>query len=144
MGDNEGTLEMYNHVEHNLTLSFLKTTKICESLYPFTKKQISIPIKMMTLDKWTKSLSNPFSPEILIKLDVQGYEDRIIQGGRETFSIAKACILEVNIDHLYKQQATFKDISLLLYNLKFHYVGNLSQIYADDGHVIFIEVIFSK
>lgn len=144
LGDNEGTLEIYSHVEHNPSSSFLKTSKICENFYPFTKKQVSIPVKMMTLDKWIRSLSDPVCPEILIKLDVQGYEDRVIQGGRETFSIAKACILEVNIDHLYKQQTTFKDISLLLYNLKFHYVGNLSQTYADDGHVIYINAIFSK
>lgn len=144
LGDNEGTLEMYSHVEYNPSSSFLKTSKICETIYPFTKKQVSIPVKMMTLDKWIRSLSDPLGPEILIKLDVQGYEDRVIQGGQETFSIAKACILEVNIDHLYKQQATFKDISFLLYNLKFHYVGNLNQIYADNGHVIYINAIFSK
>ena len=144
LGDNEGILEMYSHVEHNPSSSFLKTSKICESIYPFIKKQVSIPVKMMTLNKWTRSLPTPFDLEILIKLDVQGYEDRVIQGGREIFSIAKACIIEVNMDHLYKQQATFKDISLLLYNLNFHYVGNLSQTYADDGHVIYINAIFSK
>lgn len=144
LGDNEGTLEIYNHVEHNPSSSFLKTSKICESLYPFTKKQVSIPVKMITLDKWIRSLSDPLGPEILIKLDVQGYENRVIQGGGRTFSNAKACILEICLDQLYEDQATFKDISFLLYDFRYHYVGNFNQVYADDGHVIYIDALFVK
>lgn len=144
LGDNEGTLEMYSPVEHSPSSSFLKTTKICESLYPFTKKKVSIPAKMMTLDKWLRSLSNPLAPEILIKMDVEGYEDRVIQGGRGTFSNAKACILEISLDQLYEDQATFKNISFLLYDFKYHYVGNLNQVYANDGHVVYIDALFVK
>lgn len=142
--DREGILEMFSHIEHKSSSSFLKTTKLCENIYPFTKKQISIPVKLTTLDKWIKRLSNPPTREILIKLDVQGYKDRVIKGGKETFSIAKTCILEIGLDYLYEGQATFRDISLLLYNLGYNYVGNLSQKYADDGHVIYIDAVFVK
>ena len=41
-------------------------------------------------------------------------------------------------------QATFKQISLLLYDLGYHYAGNLNQICANDGHVIFIDAVFVK
>ena len=77
-------------------------------------------------------------------MDVQGYENRVILGGTKTFDIAKACILEVNIESLYERQATFKDITILLYELGFQYAGNLNQIYADDGHVIYIDAVFVK
>jgi len=144
LGDTEGTLEMFSHIEHSPSSSFLRTTQICESLYPFTQKQASIPVKLTTLDKWIKSLPNPPAPEILIKLDVQGYEDRVIRGGQETFSVAKACILEVCLDQLYEEQATFKDVLLLLDNLGYHYAGNLKQTYTDDGHVVYIDAVFVK
>lgn len=144
LGDCEGTLEMFSHVEHSSSSSFLKTTRICESFWPFTQKQVSIPVKLTTLDKWIKSLPILPSTEILIKLDVQGYEDRVIKGGLETFNMAKACILEVCLDQLYEGQATFKQISSLLYGLGYHYAGNLEQSYSNDGHVIFIDAVFVK
>jgi len=84
------------------------------------------------------------NPEILIKLDVQGYEDRVINGGREIFKMAKACILEVCLDKLYEGQTEFFKITELLYGLGFKYAGNLNQTYADDGHVIFIDAVFMR
>lgn len=144
LGKREGIAEMFSHIEHSTSSSFLKTTKLCENIYPFTQKQVSVPAKVTTLDKWIESLSSPPAPEILIKLDVQGYEDRVIRGGTETFRKAKACILEVCLDQLYENQATFKDITLLLDRLGYHYAGNLDQVYADDGHVIFTDAVFLK
>lgn len=144
IGDNEGMAKMIYHSEHDPSSSFLRTTKTCEKLYPFTQKQIPIQVKLTTIDNVVADLSVPLPSDVLIKLDVQGYEDRVIKGGYETFSMAKACILEVCLDHLYEDQATFKDISSLLYGLGYHYIGNLSQHYADDGHVIYIDAVFVK
>ncbi len=144
LGEKDGTLEMFSHINHSPSSSFLKTTKICERYYPFTKKQFTKPVKITTLDNWVNSLSLNPKLEILIKLDVQGYEDRVIKGGQETFRLAKACILEVTLDQLYEEQATFKDIYLQLYYLGYHYTGNLNQTYADDGHVIYVDAVFMK
>lgn len=77
-------------------------------------------------------------------MDVQGYEDRVIKGGNETFNKAKACILEICLDRLYESQATFNELVALLSNFGFRYAGNLNQTYADDGHVIFIDAAFRK
>lgn len=41
------------------------------------------------------NLSAFIKPEILIKLDVQGYEDRVIKGGIVLLKKAKACIAEI-------------------------------------------------
>jgi FkbM family methyltransferase len=144
LGDREGTFELSEHIDHSLSSSFLRTTKLCETLYPITKRKKSIQVNITTLDKWIESLATPLIPEILIKLDVQGYEDRVLQGGRKTFNIAKACILEICLDKLYQDQATFKDIFFLLNDLGYHYAGNLAQHYADNGHIIYIDTIFEK
>lgn len=143
VGDYDGTLEIFSN-EHRSASSFLKTTKICEDIWPSTKKQTLIPVKLTTLDQWLKSLPVPPDKDILIKMDVQGYEDRVINGGLETFKMAKICILEVCLDQLYEGQATFKQLSLLLYGLGYHYAGNLLQSYANDGHIIFIDAVFVK
>jgi len=132
LGDREEKLTMYSHTDHSPSSSFLKTTRLCEKYYPQTKKQIPIELNITTLDKWQENHKIPLEPEILIKMDVQGYEDRVIRGGMDLFDKAKACILEVNLDHLYEDQATFNNISLLFQDLDYHYAGNINQTYADD------------
>ncbi|MFX0136888.1 MAG: FkbM family methyltransferase [Candidatus Hodarchaeota archaeon] len=144
LGESKGYSEMFHHIDHDSSSSFLRTTKLCTNLYPFTQKQAAVPVKRVTLDSWIKSFSIDLNPEILIKLDVQGYEDRVIRGGIKIFKNAKGCLLEVFLDKLYEDQASFKDISFLLYSLGYEYVGNLNQEYADDGHVIYIDALFLK
>ncbi|MFX0141667.1 MAG: FkbM family methyltransferase [Candidatus Hodarchaeota archaeon] len=144
LGESEGNSEIFHHLDHDSSSSFLETTKLCTNLYPFTQKKAAVPVKIATLDGWMKSVPNDLKPEILIKLDVQGYEDRVIRGGIKTFKNAKGCLLEIFLDKLYEDQATFKDISFLLYSLGYEYVGNLNQEYADDGHVIYIDALFLK
>jgi len=144
LGETEGTIEMLSHVEHNTSSSLLRTTARCEKLYPFTQKQAPLSVKLMPLDKIVVNWPRPLIPELLIKLDVQGYEDRVIRGSTETFRKARACIVEINLDELYKNQATFKDLFLSLDELGFHYGGNLAQTYGDDGHVVFIDAVFTK
>lgn len=144
LGDREGNVELFYHLDHSPSSSLLKSTKVCEKLYPLTKKQTSISVKLTTLDKAMADISEPLIPDVLIKIDVQGYEDRVIRGGTETFSKARACILEIGLDKLYENQAEFKDILYLFNDLGFHYAGNLQQVYGDNGHVIYIDAVFMK
>lgn len=142
LGDQEGTIEMLLHSEHSPSSSILRTTKLCNELYPFTSQQVSVPVHLRTLDKFLTEQSLLLVPDILIKLDVQGYEDRVIRGGQETFEKAIACIVEVNLDSLYEGQADFERILQSLGELDYRYAGNLEQRYAKDGHVIFIDALF--
>ena len=142
LGDTEGTIDMFHHTEHSPSSSILKTTEACEKLYPFTSQQNLIQIKLTTLDNMTLNHLGPIASKILIKLDVQGYEDRVIRGGIETFRKASACILEISLDNLYEKQASFKDIVILLDDIGYRYAGNIQQMYAQDGHVIFIDALF--
>lgn len=144
LGDIEGNKEMLYHSDHSPSSSFLRTTETCESFEPLTKKQVPLSVRITTLDKWFNALSSIPEREILIKLDVQGYEAIVIRGGSETFKNAKICILEVCLDQLYEDQATFKDLSSNLFALGYRYVGNLEQFYAEDGHVVFIDAVFMK
>ena len=142
IGEEEDKIDIIAHIDHTPSSSLLHTTITCNELYPFTEAQKKIPVKLSTLDHQLKGIT--MEPDILVKLDVQGYEDRVIRGGSETFKKATACILEVFIDHLYKDQAKFETLLFLLSNIGYQYKGNLSQIYDKDGHVIFLDAVFQK
>ena len=144
IGDKEREVEMFLHEEHTPSSSLLKTTKLIEKLYPFTKKQKQICVWQTTLDNVLKTCKVQLLPKLLIKVDVQGYEDRVIAGGHNTFSAASACILEVALDTLYESQAGFKDLVTMLNDLGYRYTGNMSQIYGRDGHCIYLDAVFMK
>ncbi|MFX0133936.1 MAG: FkbM family methyltransferase [Candidatus Hodarchaeota archaeon] len=144
IGEREEEVEMFYHLEHSASSSILKTTDTCEELFPFTREQKSIRVKLTTLDKIMAKVPVVLEPELIIKLDVQGYEKCVIDGGYETFSKARACIIEVSLDKLYENQTDFKDILLLLNKLGFRYIGNSNQVYGQDGHVIYFDSLFMK
>lgn len=144
LGDSIQTIEINNHLYFNQSSSILQTTQLCERIYPMVKKQQTILVQQSTLDQEISSLPTPLSPDILIKLDVQGYEDRVILGGMETFKQARACIVEISLDILYQEQANFKDIFLLIDQLGYRYAGNLDQVQGKDGHVRYFNAVFIK
>ena len=144
LGDSKGISEIILHTDHNYSSSLLRTTNYAKSIYPKMKRQSPLAVNVTTLDLLVNDLSTPLVGDILIKLDVQGYEDRVIRGGMDTFRKARACILEINLDHLYEYQADFQDLIHLLYSLGYRYMGNLDQTYAGDGHVIFIDSVFIR
>jgi FkbM family methyltransferase len=144
IGDKEGVTEMFLHEDHTPSSSLLATTKLAEQYYPFTKGQKRISVMRTTLDIALAEIRHELSSEILIKLDVQGYEDRVIAGGVGIFARASACVVEVSLDTLYEGQAGFRYLVTMLDDMGYRYHGNLDQTYGEDGHCIFLDAVFLK
>jgi len=121
LGDKDGMVEMYYHTEHSPSSSLLPTTSNTEMIYPVTKHQKSISVPLKTLDHALLEYSDEITEDLLIKMDVQGYENRVIRGGRKIFGRAKAVILEVCLDSLYEKQAKFSDIVQMMDEYGFRY-----------------------
>ena len=144
LGDTDGVARMQVHVDWDFSSSLLSTTPLAHQLYPFQQQQTTIDVRLTTLDAYFETPSQQLVPDILVKIDAQGYDDRVIRGGRSVFERARACIVEINLDQLYDRQGSFKDIFGLLDELGYRYVGNLDQTYATDGHVVFIDAVFVR
>jgi FkbM family methyltransferase len=144
IGDKEGVTEMFLHEDHTPSSSLLATTKLTEQYYSFTKEQKCVSVMQTTLDAALAEVGDELSSEILIKLDVQGYEDRVIAGATGIFARASACIVEVNLDALYKGQAGFRHLLTMLDDMGYQYGGNLNQTYGADGHCIFLDAVFIR
>ena len=144
LGECDSTLEMFQHVDHSPSSSLLHGTAVSHALFPFTKRETPIAVKMASLDEFLAVGGITLEPEVLIKLDVQGYEDRVIRGGARTFAAAKACISEIDFDPLYEGQCNPHDIWSLLERAGYRYSGNLDQGYAPDGHVVGADALFVR
>ena len=142
LGDKEGEVSMFRHVEHSPSSSLLQTTEVCNQLYPQTQSQDSVTVKLSTLDA---ALGHePLQSEILIKLDTQGYERQVIQGATNVLKKAKACIVEINLFQLYDQQPSFLELAELLNRQGYRYAGNLEQTYSSAGEVVYVDALFLK
>ena len=113
------------------------------ALFPFTARSARRRIKVTTLDAWSgRQALDP--GRILLKLDVQGAEDRVLRGGARTLAAVDVCIVEVGIAHLYEGQATFVDLVDLLHAAGLGYFGNLEQSHDDRGAPIFVDCVFVR
>lgn len=144
LGSSVGQEKMYMHSDHDASSSLLVTTALTERLYPETQAKEMVIVEVQTLDSVMKEISDHVKDDLLIKIDVQGFEAAVLDGGIESFSRARACIVEVSLDALYDGQPSFLDLVTKFHEMGLRYSGNLRQYFGDDGHVIFLDAVFIR
>lgn len=82
--------------------------------------------------------------ELFIKIDVQGFEDRVIKGGLQLLQTAKMVMLELSFEELYVGQPLFDSIYGLMKELGFRYHGNVEQLESKDGRILQGDGIFIR
>lgn len=104
------------------------------------KKEI---VKISTIDKYC--LEKKINQIDLIKIDTQGYEDKVLEGCKRTFEKdnVKAIITEVMFDNVYEKYFSFSDIEKHILPFNFRMVGiDLSNNNLFTGLVFFADVYY--
>jgi FkbM family methyltransferase len=123
--------------------SLLQMSETHKTLFPHTKEHVSEKIKIRRLDDLAEKLN--LEKEILIKVDVQGFEDKVLAGGEKTFAQARAVIMETSFTELYENQPSFDTIYERLKLLGFKYGGSLQQkLDKHTGAIISEDSMFLK
>ncbi len=142
LGEANAQVDMHRN-EFTPSSSLLPMTNLHKEAFPFTKRETTETVQVRTLDKVGRELS--LEDNILIKMDVQGYEEKVIRGGESMVSRAKVLIVETSFQTLYEGQPLFDDIYRLLGQKGFRYTGNLEQLRSPtDGSVLQADAIFIK
>jgi len=144
LGDESGMLPFYETQDALYSSSLLRTTDLCQELFPDVVRTEVREVPVRRLDDVFPALLPPPGDEILIKMDVQGFEDRVIKGGARTFKQARACLLEVQIAHLYEGQPSFLDLARLMEQAGLSYAGNLDQYYDSSRRVLYFDAMFVR
>lgn len=144
LGEMSGVVTLNSPVDHSDASSILKSTETHELLHPVVKKQRQVTVEIKSLDSVLIGMSDQLALNILIKMDVEGYEDRVIRGGSEILKLATACIVEICFDELHHGQASFDTIYNLMNSNGYKYAGSIDQICAPDGHPIYINAVFIR
>lgn len=123
--------------------SFLKMMDTHKTLFPFTCDSQTITVKVEKLDGIAEQLK--IMEPLLVKVDVQGYEDRVLRGGEQTIKRAKLIIIETSFQKLYDEQPLFNDIYNQLLDWGFVYIGTLDQLHnPQNGQILQADSLFLK
>jgi len=110
--------------ETSSSSSLLPMTDRFLQAFPGLTQVAEHAVKTLTLDAW--AADRRLTRNILVKMDVQGLEDRVIRGGLRTIRDARLLIVEVSFTQLYRGQCLFDDIYGLLRPVGFRCAGMIN------------------
>jgi FkbM family methyltransferase len=125
VGDRDGDIQ-FRRSEFAPSSSLLPMAEAHKAAFPYTARHSEQSVRIARLDTLAPGLT--IDPKILVKIDVQGYEDKVIRGGAELISRATLLILETSFVTLYEGQPLFGDIYDLVRSMGFKYVGSFEQM----------------
>jgi FkbM family methyltransferase len=98
-------------------------------------------IRLRRLD----SLNLEHLPPALLKIDVQGYEDKVLAGAIQTLADVALIECELSIAHLYEGQPSFRSMIDRLSELGFELV-DLDPFFYDraDGRILAMDAMFAR
>jgi FkbM family methyltransferase len=125
LGEQSGEYDFYLN-DFIAASSFYPVSQSQEKVFPYSANSKKIRVRVERLDDFLSEYN--LEEELFIKVDVQGYEDKVISGGEKIFRGAKILLIEVSFEELYEGQPLFEDIFFQLVDMGFRYTGNLNQI----------------
>jgi FkbM family methyltransferase len=142
LGDRNSTTEMHRN-EFTPSSSLLRMVDLHREAFPFTRNETTEIVEVKRLDDVLQG--SCLQDYILIKIDVQGYEDKVILGGEKVFSRAKLLVVETSFQSLYEKQPLFDEIYSMLSKRGFTYIGNWNQLLSPaDGSVLQADAMFIR
>ncbi len=125
LSDHNGSSEI-NISENFVSSSILPIENLTTNLYPDSKYVNKQTITLKKLDDVIDSRN--ISKNILLKIDVQGYEEMVIAGGYETLKNVAVVIIEFSYQPLYECQWLFDETYKYFTSTGFKFCGTADQI----------------
>lgn len=111
LGEESG-LRSFHRSAFDMSSSFLEMADLHKENYPYTAGHELCDVRIERLDDVAEHLE--LRPDVLVKIDVQGFEDAVLRGGERTIRQAKMLVLEVSFLELYRGQMLFPDMVKML------------------------------
>jgi FkbM family methyltransferase len=142
LGDDEGTLQFYVN-SHSHSSSALPLAKAHRAAFPEAKEERVIEVEVSTLDQVFEGVS--LERPALLKLDVQGYEERVLRGGEKTLRNVDYVVMEVSFEPMYEGETPFIEMARRMEGYSFRFerpVGWLSA--PGTGETLQMDALFVR
>lgn len=116
----------FNHNEYSPSSSMLDMNDIHKDNFSFARSTYVEHVEIKCLDDYFSIIY----PDIftLVKIDVQGYEDKVLDGGSSFIREAGYVLIEMSFRELYQGQKLFGDIYSRMIDMGFEYIGCIDQL----------------
>ncbi len=131
---------------HSPSSSFLQMEELHKEAFPESgagQSKEPIKVKVRPLDGVLRD--EDLDDNVMVKIDVQGYELEAIEGAESILRSAKIVILEMSFLDLYTNQPLFHDVYSRMHGLGFRFRGNLAQmVHPVSGEIVQADAVFLK
>lgn len=142
VGEKSGDLTFYRS-SFAESSSALPMGALHKRSFPWTAENISIQVPVARLDDFLPVMK--LQGATLLKIDVQGYEDRVLRGATQTLEQVQAVMTEVSYQPLYEGQVLFEGMYDFMLSHGFHYVGTLESLFSPlDGSILQSDALFIR
>lgn len=144
LGDSDTMVDMQFNPGSPSSSSLRRQTAQSVDMFPQLAETVTTPVSQRRLDKWAAEQGGALDGPLVIKMDVQGFEDRVIAGGQETLRRAAGVVLEVCLAPLYEGQPSFAGLHDSLASLGLRFAGTRDQYFGEGGRVIYLDACFLR
>lgn len=125
------------------TSSFLPVGPVMRREFPRAAQiEAEEVVRVARLDDVVSEYSLPL-PD-LVKLDVQGFEDRVIRGASATLRSTRMCVVEMSFRPLYEGSPLFDDVYPLMRALDFRLAGFHGSLVSADRELLQADAVFER
>jgi FkbM family methyltransferase len=140
LGDENGRLDLHRSLLRD-TSSLLPISDTMRAHFPLGAEiEGAESVAVARLDDVVAEHGLP--PPDFVKMDVQGFEDRVIRGGAATLRSARLFIVEVSFRPLYEGSALFDDVYMLMRELRFVLAGFEGPLWSPSGELLQSNALF--
>ncbi len=125
VGENIGEAEFF-HRAFTPSSSLLPMDRVHAVSFPYSVPSSKERVSVSTLDALLEHRG--LNSRILAKIDVQGYELRVLRGARKTLPRIDVFLIETSYFPLYKEQSYFREVFEYLNKRGFVFLGNFDQM----------------
>jgi FkbM family methyltransferase len=123
------------------TSSLRRLTDAHRREFPEAVEGAEIDVEVVSLDE---CLPDELERDLVIKVDAQGSEADVIDGGRKVFAQASVVLIETGFVPLFSGEGLFGDTHARLSALGFHLAGVKNQHRGKDGRPLFAHCIYER
>ena len=140
-----GSKEEYRQMlvdEFSPASSLLPYEPVALQEYPFLGRQHNVNVNIMPLDLVMKE--NNIDGIDLLLIDVQGYENEVLLGAKETLKSCQVIISELSLQALYRDSSTFDSVYQALVHQGFQLRYLLNPMQGESHQILQIDGIFVR
>lgn len=141
LGSEKGEIEFFQN-DYSLASSALEIHKNQTELFPSTASVKKIKVKCERLDD-VQGEMNLASP-VLLKLDVQGFEKKVLEGAQATLKKVDYLLFETSFLPMYNNEPLFNEMNAYVNELGFELVAPVGIFQASDMKILQMDVLYKK